>query len=181
MRNLFSIFLTSSAKLSVLLLLGSLIGACGFHLRKPVDLPDGMDQIYVKGLPPGSRFVNYLNQTVKLSDGQVTGDLSAAGLVLNVYNDHMDRREVSLSQTGKANEYELTYLLDYDLQLPDGEVVLPRQSIRVIRDYFNPQINVIGKSEEEGVIRNEMYKEAARTLLRRSEIALRRSDVPPAK
>ena len=181
MRNVFRIISDLSAKLSGLLLLGSLIGGCGFHLRKPVDLPAGMDQIYVKGLPRGSRFVNYLDQTIKLSDGQVIHESSAAGLILNVYKDQMDRREVSLSQTGKANEYELTYSLDYDLQLPDGKIVLPRQSIQVIRDYFNPQINVIGKSEEEDVIRDEMYREAARTLLRRTEIALSRSDAPPAE
>ncbi len=180
MSNVFRLSCARLAKFACLLVFGLAISGCGFHLRQLVDLPQGMDQIYVKGLPPSNQFVNQLNQTIKLSNGQVTHDLSSAGLILNVFNNNMSRREVSLSQTGKANEYELTYILDYQLQLPTGETVLPRQSIQIIRDYFNPQINVIGKSEEEGVIRTEMYREAARTLLRRTEIALRRYGDPPS-
>lgn len=180
MTKYFRLSIARLARFGCLLVLGFVIGGCGFHLRKLVDLPRGMERIYVKGAPPGNQFVNQLNQTIKLSNGQVTPDLSSAGLILQVFNDNMSRREVSLSQTGKANEYELTYTLIYQLQLPTGETVLPRQSIQVIRDYFNPQINVIGKSEEEGVIRTEMYREAARTLLRRTEIALRRNDEPPS-
>ena len=166
----------SAQKCLLLLIVAGWFAGCGFHLRKPVELPPGMNQIYVKGMTPGSLFVAHLNRTLKLSDGRVTNDLAAAGLVLKIFNDRMNRREVSLSQTGKANEYELTYILDYELQSPDGEKILPRQTIQVIRDYFNPQVNVIGKSSEENVIRNEMYKEAARTLLRRTEVALRRAD-----
>lgn len=167
---------SQAKKILLILVVAGLFSGCGFHMRKPVELPPGMNQVYVKGLSSGSPFMSHFNQTIKLSDGRVTGDLAAAGLVLNVFDDHLNRREVSLSQTGKANEYELTYRLDYELQSPDGKTILPRQTIQVIRDYFNPQVNVIGKSSEEGVIRNEMYKEAARILLRRTEIALRRAD-----
>lgn len=165
-----------SVKLLLLLVIAGLFSGCGFRMRKPVELPPGMNKIFVKGLPSGGPFASHLNQTMQLSNGRVTNDLAAAGLVLNVFGNRLNRRVVSLSQTGKANEYELTYRLDYELQSPDGKTILPRQTIQVIRDYFNPQVNVIGKSAEEGVIRNEMYKEAARTLLRRTEIVLRRVD-----
>ena len=171
------IIYSSAQKFLSVLLVAGLFSGCGFHMRKPVELPPGMNQVYVKGLSSGSPFVSHLNQTIKLSDGRVTSDLAAAGLVLNVFSDRLNRREVSLSETGKANEYELTYRLDYELQSPDGKTILPRQTIQVIRDYFNPQVNVIGKSSEEGVIRNEMYKEAVRILLRRTEIALRQVDI----
>lgn len=157
----------------VLGLLVTVVSACGFHMRRAVDLPEGLNTVYVNGFPPGSLFPSYLDQNMKLSEGQVIYDRGAAGFVLNAMSEQFKRREVSLSDTGKANVYELTYILTFDVQTPTGEVILNPQTIQVVRDYFNPQINVIGKSEEEGVIRNEMYREAVRTLLRRTEIALR--------
>ncbi len=168
---------SSPQKILFVLLVAGLFSGCGFQLRKPVELPPDKNQIFIRGLPAGRPFVSHLKQTIKLSDGRVTQDLATAGLVLNVLNDQSNRREVSLSQTGQANEFELTYRLDYELQSPDGKIILPRQSIQVTREYFNPQVNVIGKNSEENVIRNEMYKEVARTLLSRIEMALRRTDV----
>lgn len=157
----------------VLALMLAVLSACGFHMRRAVDLPEGLKTVYVNGFAPGSPFPSYLGQNMKLSDGQVTSDRETAGFVLNAVNEQFNRREVSLSDTGKANVYELTYILTFDIQTPTGQVILSPQTIQVVRDYFNPQIEVIGKSEEESVIRNEMYKEAVRTLLRRAEIALR--------
>lgn len=162
----------------VWLVLGQFL-ACGFHMREAVDLPEGMNTVYVNGFPPASPFPVYLNQNMKLSDGHVTYDRGKASFVLNAINEQFKRREVSLSETGKANVFELTYILTFNVEAPGGEVILAPQSIQVVRDYFNPQINVIGKSEEEGVIRNEMYKEAVRTLLRRAEIALRNYSSTP--
>ena len=147
--------------------------ACGFQLRQPVNLPPGMNKVYVESAAGRSPIASYLNESINLSGAHVTRDRASADLILNIMNEQISRRAVSLSSTGIANEYELTYVLIYELQLPDGKIIQPKQSIQVIRDYFNPQINVIGKSEEETVIRNEMYREAVRTLLRRTEIALR--------
>lgn len=156
-----------------------LFSACGFHLRQPVELPPGMNKVYVEGISQYSPFLSYFYQAIRLSDGHLTSDLASAGLVLNVLDEQLHRREVSLSESGKANEYELSYGLIYEVRTPEGEIISPRQTIYVLRDYFNPQINVIGKSEEEHLIRQEMYKEAVRTLLRRTQIALRKKFPSP--
>ncbi|MGH8547355.1 MAG: LPS assembly lipoprotein LptE [Methylococcales bacterium] len=153
--------------------LTGVLSACGFHLRGAVELPEGMNTIYAQGFAPGSPFVSYLSQNLKQSDTNLSPKREDAGIILNAINEQFNRREVSLSDTGKANMYELSYILTYNLQDPDGEVILASQTITVVRDYFNPQVEVIGKSTEEGVIRKEMYQEAVRNLLRRFEVALR--------
>lgn len=152
--------------------LSSVLGACGFHLRSAVELPEGMNSIYAQGFSPGSPFPSYLSQHLKQSNGTVTANREDAGVVLNAVNEQFNRREVSLSETGKANMYELSYILTYDLRDPAGDPLLASQTITVVRDYFNPQVEVIGKSTEEGVIRKEMYQEAVRNLLRTLEVAL---------
>lgn len=151
----------------------SLLAGCGWHMRQAVDLPPDRRTVFVQGLAANNRFVGTLHEIMRQSDGQVVRDSDKAGFILNVSSENFDRREVSLSETGKANQYELTYRLFFSLQTPEGEIILPEQKLQVIRDYFNPQINVIGKSEEEWLIRKDMYEEAARALLRRAEIAFR--------
>jgi LPS-assembly lipoprotein len=50
--------------------------------------------------------------------------------------------------------------------------LLPRQEIETKRDYFNDQTLPLGQAEEEGLIRQELEKEAAQALLRRAVFAL---------
>ncbi len=159
-------------KIIVVAVLSGVFYACGFHLRSSVELPEGMRSVYADGFTPGSPFLTYLGQKLQRGDGELTQSRQDARVVLKALNEQFLRREVSLSQTGKANSYELTYILTYNLQDPAGDAILAQQTISVIREYFNPQVDVIGKSEEENVIRKEMYREAVRNLLSRVEIAL---------
>jgi LPS-assembly lipoprotein len=149
------------------------LSACGFHLRGAVELPEQMNTVYAQGFGPASPFPSYLSENLKQSDARLTLEREDAGIILNAINEQFNRREVSLSETGKANIYELSYVLTYDLRNSSGDVILGKQTITVVRDYFNPQVEVIGKSTEEGVIRKEMYQEAVRNLLRRFEVVLR--------
>lgn len=151
--------------------LSVLISACGFHLRGATKLPEGMRKIYAEGFLPGSSFLPSLAQDLKHSGGRLTYKREEAELVIRALNEEYIRREVSLSDSGKANMYELTYRLDFDLEEPAGESILEPKNITIVREYYNPQVNVIGKSEEESVIRKEMYREAVRSLLRSLEVA----------
>jgi len=77
-----------------------------------------------------------------------------------------------LSRAGRSVMYDLSYRVVYDVRTPKGEVLLPRQEIETKRDYFNDQTLPLGQAEEEGLIRQELEKEAAQALLRRAVFAL---------
>ncbi len=175
MKTVFEVSLPSVwlGKIFVFVVLAGVLCACGFHLRGAVKLPAGMEKIYPQGFAPGSQFLPYLAQDLKHADGALAPKREDAGVILNAMNEQFVRREVSLSETGKANMYQLSYILTYELQNPAGEVILNPQTITVVREYFNPQVEVIGKFEEEGQIRREMYREAVRNLLRSVEVATR--------
>ncbi|MGH8557048.1 MAG: LPS assembly lipoprotein LptE [Methylococcales bacterium] len=170
-----------AGKTMVLAVLITALSACGFHLRSAVELPEGMKSVFAQNFAPGSPFLSYLDQNLKHADGELTSSRKDAGLVLKAVDEQFLRRAVSLSQTGKANMYELKYVLTYNLQDSAGELILASQTITVVRDYFNPQVEVIGKSTEEEVIRKEMYQEAVRNLLRRVEVALHGRSAAPLK
>jgi LPS-assembly lipoprotein len=67
----------------------------------------------------------------------------------------------------------LVFRLEYEVATPGGEILLPRQEIEIRRDYFNDQSSPLGQMAEEGLIRQEMQKEAAQLLLRRIVYGLR--------
>ncbi len=150
-----------------------LLAGCGYHLRQAIDLPPEMRKVYIQGMEMTNPFAQYLGEQLSFSDGQLVVEKEQAGMILVVHDHRYSRRSVSLSSQGKSNEYELSYQIQFTLKSADGETLMPKQSIEIIKDYFNPQVFVIGKASEEAEIRVEIYKEAVRTLLRRAQIELR--------
>ena len=150
-----------------------LLTGCGYHLRQAVDLPPEMRKVFIQGMAMTNPFAQNLNEQLSFSDGYLVVEKEQAGMILVVHSQRYSRRAVSLSSQGKANEYELSFHIQFTLKSADGETLMPKQSIEVIKDYFNPQVFVIGKANEEAEIRVEIYKEAVRTLLRRAQIELR--------
>ena len=84
----------------------------------------------------------------------------------------MRRRVISLSNTGRANEYELYYELDFILLDVEGNKLSEIQPVEITRDYFNDQEDILGKNNEEQIIRDEMYRQAVQTIIDRSRVAL---------
>lgn len=137
--------------------------ACGYQLRGAIDLPQQMRKIYIKNA--SSALQQQFSQSLKSASGDVVSSIGQAGLVVAIFNERMDRRILSLSSTGKANEFEFNYSLDYELQNPSGAVLLKPQSIEIAREYYNDQEAIIAKTNEEAVIQREIYQQAVRTIV----------------
>ncbi len=163
-------------RLLPLLLAWSLLSGCGFHLRGAVDLPPDERVVALAGIGLDRPFARELQRLLELVEGRLTRDPKEAGSVVVVHQIQQDRRIVSLDEHGKAIEFELVYRVRFEARKPDGRVLLPMQTITIRRIYLNPQFQIIGKSEEESVIREEMRREAARTLLRRLRRVLVNAD-----
>ena len=84
----------------------------------------------------------------------------------------MRRRVTSTSSTGRANEYELYYKLDFILLDVEGKKLSEIQPVEITRDYFIDQDEILGKSNEDQTIRDEMYLQAVQTIVDRSRIVL---------
>ncbi len=145
-----------------------LLSACGYRLGLAVDLPPEMKIVYFQGASPS--LLLGANQVFRSSEGRLAGSPAEAGIIVNVFDEDLRRRSLSLDSTGKAIEYELTYYLDFELLDAEGQVLMPKQELQIIRDYFNVQQQVIGKANEEAIIRQEMYKAAVQTIVRRARV-----------
>lgn len=153
-----------------LLILLLFISACGYQLRGSIDLPEGLKSIFMQGA--SGQLSKTMSRTLKSSGGQLVDSADQAGLIVQVDNEKMDRRVQSLSSTGRASEYELIYKLDFILVDKAGNALSDKQRIEINKDYFNDQEEILGKSNEEQVIRDEMYREAVRSIVNRSRVVL---------
>lgn len=150
-------------KVALLILLTLALGACGYRLQGTVDLPDNINKVYLQGASGDLR--DHFTRTLRSSSVRIVDSVGQAELVINMLNERLDRRVLSLSPIGKANEFELAYKLDYELLDNQGAVLAHNQSVEIIREYYHDQEAVIAQAIEEQVIINEMYKQAVRSIL----------------
>lgn len=139
--------------------------ACAYHLRGSVEVPETMKHVHVKSASP--QLLAGFKDTLKMVGGQLVDAPESGGVVVNVLNERSDRRTLSLSATGKASEFELHYIVEFELLTHDAKVVIPKQLVEVNRDYYNDQQDIMGKSNEEAQIRLEMYQQAVRSIIDR--------------
>lgn len=140
--------------------------ACGYHLRGAVDLPDELKHIYIEGA--GAYLHQELKQSLRSADGDLVESPDLAGMIIRVVRDDMRRRVLALDNQGKAIEYELNYTVSFLLLDPKGRILLDRQDIEIDRDFFNSQQDILAKNNEELVIREEIYRQAVRSMFSRA-------------
>ncbi|HBA67397.1 MAG TPA: hypothetical protein DCZ48_14730 [Methylococcaceae bacterium] len=151
------------SKIALLILLPLALSACGYRLQGTVDLPENINKVYLQGASGSLR--EQFTRTLRSSPVRIVNTAGQAELVINTLNERLDRRVLSLSSIGKANEFELNYKLEYELLDNQGAVLARNQSVEIIREYYNDQEAVIAQANEEQVIINEMYKQAVRSIL----------------
>ncbi|CAL1241479.1 LPS assembly lipoprotein LptE [Candidatus Methylocalor cossyra] len=157
------------------------LAGCGFHLRGSLPGPAETKTLYLTGISRQSSLYANLAQVLSYSGGTLALQPAQAGAIIHVTEASHTRRPITLSRQGQANTFDLTFRLRYEVQTPKGEVLIPPQEMEVRRDYFNNQVSPLGQGEEEAMLRLEMEKEAAETLLRRVVYTLnhRQASAPP--
>lgn len=157
-------------KKSVILFTALLLTACGYHLRGSVEMPAGLKNVYLEGGSPSFR--DQFTSVMNTSSVPLASSPDTAGIIVKIFNEDSQRRALSLNSAGTANDFELDYRLEYELVDSKNKVLMARQPVEIKREYYNDQLAVIAKSNEEALIRNEMYLQAVRTIVNRARVAM---------
>ncbi|MGZ8226817.1 MAG: LPS-assembly lipoprotein LptE [Methylococcaceae bacterium] len=148
-----------------------LLSACGYHLRGALDMPQGFKNVYLDGASPQLR--EQFTKVLKASSSQLTDSPEGAGMVIRIAGENASQRVLSLSSRGRSNELELYYRLEYEFANSTNGLLMARQPLEIKREYFNNQQDIIAKSNEETVIRNEMYLQAVNAIVNRARAVLK--------
>ena len=95
----------------------------------------------------------------------VTDAEQEALLVLTLQPEQFSQRNVSLTAQARAAELELTLAADFTLVQPERDIIDARAT--VTRQMLNDPRNVVGKTEEIRLLRDEMRRDLADQIARR--------------
>lgn len=154
----------------VFLLLG--LSACGFQLRGAYLEALQNSRIYIQ-----SSNANALAAEVRqqLLDADVTTVASAADAdyIVTLSDERFDTKVLSVSPaTGKVEEYEVTYTALLAIANKDKKAAARAETVSASRDYTFDEGSVLGKFDEEAVLRKDITKQTAESVIRRLRAAV---------
>lgn len=163
----------SSSRVLVLVCLVGFLTGCGFQLRGDLELPEQMQVVYLRGIDRYSEQGQAIVIDLTAAGSTVTEFPADATAVLGITYQNMERRVLSVDAAGKAKEYELIYTLRFLLEDEKGQVLVGEQQILQVRYFIFDAAGVLGKSEEEARLKQQMQKDAAARMLQRIVASLR--------
>ena len=185
---------------AILVLVATLaLAACGFHLRKGVDLPADLGPLRVVSTTRYSELAEALSQALARSgaipapdpvdvaappddaqsgieppaDGTVAAAPARARVAtLNIRKERWGSLPLSIDVRGRAQELSLRYAVEFDLLRADGSVLVPRQVVELSRSYVTAPSNSIGTDSEQEILAKEMQRDMVASIMRRIDAAL---------
>ena len=150
----FSIF----AQRAVVLISGLLLVGCGFQVRGAVEFPQQMSVVYVDTADRFTPFYKELTTVFGKSGLTVTRSPTDADTVFRITRDETGQRVLSVSARNVPVEYDVFYKIQYSVYIDDAEV-LPPQDLARNRDYTYEATEILGKAQEEAVLRDSLAAE----------------------
>lgn len=157
------------ARLIAALILTALLAGCGWQLRG-VPALDNLDALALTG---GSNTLRHelLNA---LEEADVTVH-DGASQVLTLSRENWHRRTVATDNRGRAAEIALELSLEWQLtSADDNDTAAPRRELRIRRTFRYDPASATAASDEEELLRDTMYRDAAWRILSQLETLARR-------
>lgn len=151
----------------------ALLQGCGFHLRGAAELPPSISPIYIQGVGKHDPLLKGFRQVFNGADIQVTAEQSQASAILNITKQKQNRRVLSVDSRGKVVEYEIHQALEFELLDAGGTLLMESQSVGSQRAYENSETEILGKNQEEGLLRRDLRLDLVRRVVYRMQEQLR--------
>jgi LPS-assembly lipoprotein len=159
------------SSLVLVLMMLTLLNACGFHLRGLADIP--FKTVYVEGnkLPISPDVIRIL----KTNGVEITKDKENAELVVEIMRDDATKRILSLGGGGRnvagaVREFELVHVLTFRMRTGKSEKWEKPSTIQNRRDFSYTDAEILAKAYEEVMLYENMRQDAVREILRQIEV-----------
>ncbi len=137
------------------------VAGCGFHLKGSYALPQDLQKLSLTSFDQYARATVLVKEQLELGGAHLVSDQAAPQI--HLVKDSLMRQTLSLFSTGQVAEYELIYVLDWQLIRP-GQEPQPFM-VEVRRDYQDDPNRTLAKDRERELLLEEMRREAASRLL----------------
>ena len=141
-------------KLNIILISALLvISSCGYSMRGAINIPSSIKSVSVIS-KNYSQLVNILNSSLTSSNIGISTSKAKDTYRIVILSEKFDRRQLSINISGRVNEYELIYNVNFELKVPNKEPV--QDKITLYRDYSFDENNIMGNSDREAYIKKSM-------------------------
>ena len=154
---------SSFLKLSLVFLSATLLSACGFHLRGDYDVPDELSKLSITSYDQYSNFTRIVTRQLRMNEIEIVQPADDVPHI-HLISEGTGERTLSLYQTTRAAEIELTFVASYRVTIP--ELGTKTFSTSVTRSYLDNPLTALAKSVERDMIEGEMRKLAATQIVR---------------
>ncbi len=158
-------------RLPLIVLLMLTLGACGYHLRGALQLPEAMKVTLLSGVETKEPLGAEIAAAFASADARLASNREEAGAELVITGESLLKRTAAVDGQGKVSEYELDYRLTYVLNDAAGERWLEPQTIQLRRRFAFDSARPLGKSREEEMLQQEMRRDAVRMMFERLRAA----------
>ncbi|MDA8731703.1 LPS assembly lipoprotein LptE [Luminiphilus sp.] len=156
------------AKLACLLAVFSCLMSCGFQLRgaDPNGASTGLQGLELRliSVQPRSDLTREVSRELS-NAGAVLTDVTDSALQLTLQAEQFSQRNVSLTAQARAAELELTLSVNFVLEQTEQDPTDARATVS--RQMLNDPRNIVGKTEELRLLREEMRRDLAAQIVRR--------------
>ncbi len=142
------------------------VTGCGFRLQGRAPLPPAMERPYLESADRYSPLHAALVARLQAAGAELAADPASATAVIRVHADRTGRELLSAASGNKPGEYEVWYSAEYSVTAA-GQELIPRQQLRLTRDYGYDETTVLAKEHEEQSLRVALAEDIAALMLRR--------------
>lgn len=153
---------------------------CGFHLRQEATLPASMQRMYIEVSDPLSPLARDLAKALPRSGVVVVDKVEPGVAVLEIPVNAFHTDVLSVSDRARANEYTLSYHVEFVVKDATGAAMLPEQTVELSRTFVFDAGQAIGISAETDLLTAELQREMVQSVLRRLEVASKAEAGEPA-
>jgi LPS-assembly lipoprotein len=156
------------AKLACLLAAFSCLIGCGFQLKGTGSSGQSIGlqglELRLVSLQPQSDLTREVSRELSNAGAVLTDDVDPA-LQLTLQTEQFIQRNVSLTAQARAAELELTLSVDFVFEQTEQDPTDARATVS--RQMLNDPRNIVGKTEELRLLREEMRRDLAAQIVRR--------------
>jgi LPS-assembly lipoprotein len=150
----------------ILLLVLGLIAGCGDHLQGRTPLPQAFAYTYIDTKDEQTDFVQDLRKALIASGAKVIRTEGSSGATIEVHDDALTERVLSVSARNIPTEYELTYTVKFSVT-SGGNSLIDNEEIAASRDFSFDETQLLAKEREQEILREALARDLVALVMRR--------------
>jgi LPS-assembly lipoprotein len=143
-----------------------LLVSCGFHLQGRTPLPDAFAYTFIDTKDEQTDFVQDLRKALIASGAKVIRTQGSSGATIDVHDDALTERVLSVSARNIPTEYELTYKVKFSVT-SGGKSLIENEEISATRDFSFDETQLLAKEREQEILREALARDLVALVMRR--------------